>query len=284
MRSLLLRFHMTKGYRLDQCSAIITGASSGLGTEFARQLAPHANALLLAARRLDALEAVKAELLALRPGLTVHCCACDLATHEGRATLLAAVDSLGLAPNLLINNAGKGDYGSFAEGDVARATGQIDLNITALVTLSHALIPKLRASASAPAGILNVSSLAGNVPMPDLAVYAATKAFVTSFSEALRIELMDRHIVVTAVCPGPTPTNFGKNALRPGGTDTKRDGQDLLRIPTQQVVAQGLEALSKGHASVFPGTGVSLVAPLFRIMPRALMRWAMERRYRKANA
>ncbi|MDB6075097.1 MAG: isfD [Verrucomicrobiaceae bacterium] len=272
------------GFSFRQCSAIITGASSGLGTEFARQLAPHANALLLAARRLDALEAVEAELLAQRPGLTVHCCACDLATTDGRAALLTAVDSLGLAPNLLINNASKGDYGNFAEGDVERATGQIDLNVTALVTLSHAFIPKLRASAAEPAGILNVSSLAGNVPMPDLAVYAATKSFVTSFSEALRIELLDRHIVVTAVCPGPTPTNFGKNARRPGGVDTNRDGQDLLRIPTQQVVAQGLAALGKGQASVFPGGGVSLVAPLFRIMPRAIMRWAMERRYRKENA
>lgn len=272
------------GFNSHQCTAIITGASSGLGAEFARQIAPQAATLLLAARGRDTLEQVKAELLALRPALVVHCCACDLATDEGRATLLSAVDSLGLKPNLLINNAGKGDYGSFADGDVARARAQIDLNIAALVLLSHALIPRLQASADAPAGILNVSSLAGNVPMPDLAVYAASKAFVTSFTEALRIELLDRHIVVTAVCPGPTPTNFGRNARRPDGIDTNREGQDFLRIPTQQVVAEALKALSQGRACIFPGTGVSLVAPLFRIMPRALMRWVLERRHRQANS
>ena len=272
------------GFCFDQCTAIITGASSGLGAEFARQLAPKATALVLAARRADALETVKAEVLTLRPGLVVHCCACDLATDAGRDFLLAELDRLEVKPNLLINNAGKGDYGSFAEGEAERARSQIDLNITAPVLLSHAMIPRLQATATAPAGILNVSSLAGNVPMPDLAVYAASKAFVTSFSEALRIELLDRHIVVTALCPGPTPTNFGRSARRPGGADTNREGQGLLRVPPGFVVAEALRALGKGRACVFPGAGVSLMAPLFRIMPRALMRWTLERRHRKANS
>ncbi|MDB6139551.1 MAG: isfD [Verrucomicrobiaceae bacterium] len=277
-------FMSHSGFSFHQCTAIVTGASSGLGAEFARQLAPQASILLLAARRREALEKVKAELLVLRPELTVHCVACDLGTDEGRHVLLKAVETLGLQPNLLVNNAGKGDYGSFADGDLARAREQIDLNITALITLSHAFIPKFRATLGAPAGMLNVSSLAGNVPMPDLAVYAATKAFVTSFSEALRIELLDRHIVVTAVCPGPTPTHFGLNARRPGGADTNREGQDVLSVPVHQVVAQALQALGRGKASVFPGAGVSIVAPLFRIMPRALMRWILERRHRRANS
>lgn len=268
-------------FDFEQCTAIVTGASSGLGAEFARQLAPKAATLVLVARRAEALETVKAEVLALRPGLVVHCCAGDLATDAGRDSVLAELDGLKVKPNLLINNAGMGDYGSFASGDVARARAQIDLNITALVAMTHAMIPRLAASASA--GILNVSSLAGNVPMPDLAVYGATKAFVTSFSEALRIELLDRRIVVTALCPGPTPTNFGRNATRPGGGDTNREGQGLLRVPPDFVVAEGLRALGEGRACIFPGAGVSLLAPLFRIMPRALLRWALERRHRKEN-
>lgn len=264
-------------FNLAQCTAVITGASSGLGAEFARQLAPHATALVLVARRADALEAVKAEVQ--RPGLTVHCLACDLATDTGRASFLSQFQALGLHPNLLINNAGMGDYGTFASGDEARTRAQIDLNITALISLTHALIPQLQA----PAGILNVSSLAGVVPMPELAVYGATKAFVTSFSEALAVELRDQHIVVTALCPGPTPTHFGKNARRPGGEDTNRQGQDLLRVPPDFVVREGLRALTEGRTCIYPGTGVSLAATLFRLMPRALMRAVLRRRLRQAK-
>ena len=272
------------GFQFDQCVAVVTGASSGLGAEFARQLAPTARALVLAARGAEALEAVKAEVLGIKPGLEVRCCVCDLGTDAGRAALVAAVDALGVKPNLLINNAGKGDYGAFADGGVDRALGQIDLNITALVALTHALLPRLEATAARPAGILNVSSLAGNVPMPDLAIYGATKAFVTSFSEALRVELQARHVLVTALCPGPTPTNFGRNARRPDGRDTNREGQGLLKIPPGEVVAAGLAALGAGRACVFPGLGVSLVAPLFRIMPRPLMRWLLERRHAREQA
>ena len=280
----LHHFIMRKGFSLHECSAIITGASSGLGAEFARQLAPQARSLLLAARRIDALEQVKAELLMLRPGLAVHCVECDVASDAGRAHLMERVDALGLTPNLLINNAGMGDYGSFASADETRLRAQIDVNVTALAMLCHAFVPRLQASAEVPAAILNVSSLAGNVPMPDLAVYGATKAFVTSFSEALRIELMERHIIVTTVCPGPTATNFGRTARRTGGADTNRSGQDLLRVPPSFVVGRALRALQQREACVFPGMGVSLVAPLFRIMPRALLRRVLERRYRKENS
>jgi len=272
---------MATGFRFDHCTAVITGASSGLGAEFARQLAPQAKTLLLAARREDALNEVKAQLLAEHPALTVHVCVADIGTETGRARLIAAVDALDLKPNLLINNAGVGDYGSFISADEARLRGQIELNITAVVLLTQAMIPRFVATAERPAGVLNVSSLAGNLPMPDLAVYAASKSFVTSFTEALRIELADQHIIVSAVCPGPTPTNFGKNARRESGEDTNRSGQGLLRVLPAVVVARGLRALAQREAAVFPGLGVSIVAPLFRMMPRALMRWLIERRHKK---
>jgi short-subunit dehydrogenase len=116
------------------------------------------------------------------------------------------------------------------------------------------------------------------LPLPELAVYAASKAYVTSFSEALAVELQPQGITVTCVCPGPTPTNFSRTAQRPDGTDTNRDGQALLRIPPAQVVAEALAGLEAGRACVFPGLGVKVAARLFRLMPRALLRWFLRKR------
>lgn len=270
-----MRFH-TK-----DCTAIITGASSGLGVEFARQLAPEARGLILVARRREALEAVRAELVAAHPGLTVEVIAADLATDAGRAAMLEAVASsvLGKTLNLLINNAGLGDYGTVASASPERLRAQIDVNVTAVVMLSHALLPHLKRSPETPAGILNVSSLASMTPLPELAVYAASKAFVTSFTEALNIELAGAHVVVSCVCPGPTPTNFSQTATRADGGDTDREGQGLLRIPVAAVVGQGLDGLRAGRPCVFPGIGVSVAGPLFRVMPRFLMRWILRRRF-----
>jgi short-subunit dehydrogenase len=267
----------------QDCTALITGASSGLGVEFARQLAPHAAGLLLVARRQEALEAVRADLLARHPRLRVEVVPADLATDDGRAQVVAAVEASPLGPglNLLINNAGLGDYGTVASASPERLRAQIDLNISAVVLLTHALLPHLSRSAAAPAGILNVSSLASTLPLPDLAVYAASKAFVTSFSEALAVELAPQQAIVTCVCPGPTPTNFSQSARRPDGTDTDRDGQGLLRIPVAQVVAEALAGLRAGRSCVFPGFGVSVAAPIFRVMPRPLMRWLLRRRFAK---
>lgn len=263
------------------CSAIITGASSGLGAEFARQLARDAQVLILVARRLDVLESVKAELSSLNANLKVELVVADLSTDSGRAVLVNWVDQASVKPNLLINNAGLGDYGSFATASEDRLKMQIDVNISALVLLSRSLLPVLLKNA--PACILNVSSLASTLPMPDLAVYAATKSFVSSFSEALAIELESQQIQVTYVCPGPTPTHFSLTAKRDDGTDTNRDGQGLLRIPCSQVVAETLAAVRLGKTCVFPGLGVSIVAPLFWHLPRSLLRWFLRRRHSQAK-
>ena len=227
---------------------------------------------------------MREEHLRLTPALKVAVCGCDVATEAGRAALLAAVDALDEKPDLLINNAGVGDYGSVISADPARLRGQIELNITALVLLSQAMISRLRRSADRPAGILNVGSLASMLPMPDMAVYAASKSFVTSFSDALRVELAAEHIIVTCVNPGPTPTNFGKNARREGGVDTDRSGQELVRIPPEQVVREALGTLAAGRASVFPGLGVTFASILFRLLPRGVMRWLVERRFRRSRA
>jgi hypothetical protein len=266
---------MANGFPLKNCRAVITGASSGLGAEFARQLAPQAASLVLVARRADALEAVKHELSGFPA--EIFCCVADLATDAGRNSLLAFLDGHDLKPNLLINNAGMGDYGSFTSSTAEKTRTQIELNITALTMLTHAVLPRMER----PGGVLNVSSLASTLPMPDLAVYAASKAYVTSFSESLAVELAPQNITVTCVCPGPTPTNFSKTAKREDGTDTNREGQGLLRIPPQRVVAVALAALQRGCPCVFPGAGVAIAARLFRVMPRGLMRALLRWRHGK---
>lgn len=265
------------------CTAVITGASSGLGAEFARQLAPQAGALLLAARSQENLDTVAEELRKAHPALKVHTCACDVSTPSGRTSLLEAIDAAGLRLNLLINNAGVGDYGPVETGDAGRMTRLIDLNITGLLLLTHALIPRLIRSVDKPAGILNVSSLASVLPLPGMALYAASKSFVTSLSEAMSIELAAKHVAVTCVCPGPTPTRFSATARRPNGEDTNREGDAFLRIPPTQVVSEALGALRRGKACVFPGRGVRIAGTLLRIMPRPLMRWILRRRYAKSS-
>jgi len=268
---------MANGFPLLNCRAVITGASSGLGAEFARQLAPQADFLVLVARRVDALEEVKRGLEGQRA--RVFCCVADLATDTGRESVMVFLDANGLKPNLLINNAGMGDYGSFESSSAEKTRAQIELNITALTVLTHLLLPRLEK----PAGVLNVSSLAGTLPMPNLAVYAASKAYVTSFSEALAVELAPQGVTVTCVCPGPTPTNFSQTAKRADGTDTNRDGQALLRIPPSQVVSEALKTLSDGGSCIYPGTGVSIASRVFRMMPRWLMRVLLRRRHAKES-
>ena len=271
---------MAPCFSFDGVSALITGASAGLGVEFARQLAPRARCLVLVARRELALEDVRDELLRINPQLQLVLCPADISTTEGRRRVMERIAESGAAINLLVNNAGIGDYGPFSTAEAERIQGQIDVNITGLVQLTHALLPTL--SQNRPAGILNVSSLAGILPLPDMAIYAATKSFVTSFSEALRIELLDEGIYVTALCPGPTPTTFGATARRAGGQDANRTGHGLLKLPPERVVADGLAALERNPPAIYPGWGVYLISILFRIMPRWIG-WRMLARRLRAS-
>jgi short-subunit dehydrogenase len=228
------------------------------------------------------LEKLKAELS--NGQLQVHVVACDLSTDAGRAALWEKVATLPTPPNLLINNAGLGDYGEFMAAPESRVRSQIDLNITALTLLLHEFVTRAQATAERPAGVINISSLASTTPVPDLAVYAATKSYVSSLTEGLAIELADHHIRLLAVCPGPTPTNFGKNARREDDKDIDRSGQDLLTIPPQRVVSSALHSLQAGHRRMFPGKRVALAAFLFEKMPRWMLRGILAARYRRAMA
>lgn len=273
---------MAAKYSLDHASVVITGASAGLGVEFAKQLAARVDSILLVARRESVLAGVRDELLKLNPRLKVTICPADVSTTAGRQLIVEAIQRDGMPVNLLINNAGLGDYGSFETAAPQRVQEQIDVNITGLVQLTHSLLPMLKQHR--PAGILNVSSLAGTLPLPDIAIYAATKAFVTSFSEALRIELLDQGVHVTALCPGPTPTSFSQTAQRVTGEDVNRSGQGFLRQPNDRVVADGLTALEHGHATIYPGWGVAISGIMFRMMPAWLRRRLLARRWRAARA
>lgn len=273
--------NVAEKFSLDHASVVITGASAGLGVEFARQLASRVDSILLVARRESVLKALRDELLSQNLRLVVTVCPADVSTTDGRQQIVDTIQREGLPVNLLINNAGLGDYGSFETAPPQRVQEQIDVNITGLVQLTHSLLPTLMKHR--PAGILNVSSLAGTLPLPDMAMYAATKAFVTSFSEALRIELMDQGVHVTALCPGPTPTSFSQTARRVDGEDVDRSGQSFLRQPNHRVVADGLSALERGRATVYPGWGVAISGIMFRMIPAWLRRRLLARRWRAAH-
>ena len=230
----------------DGCTALITGASSGFGREFARQLAPRAGTLILAARRLDRLEELKSEIA--RPGLTVHCRAVDLGDDAQTEAFLAALAAGGERVSLLINNAGCGDHGLFEESEWRRVKAMLDVNIQALTRLTHALLPELIRVRGA---ILNVSSIASLIPVPKLTVYAATKAYVTSFTEGIRAEVRGTGVSVTAVCPGPVDTEFFAIAERPAGEPAPAPA--IIKIPAAQVVREALAAAAQDRARVIPG-------------------------------
>ena len=258
------------------CTALITGASSGLGEEFARQLAPHARSLILVARRVDRLEALKGELD--RPGLTIHCHAADLADEVQIEALLAALAASGERVSLLVNNAGLGDHGFFEESEWARVRAMLDVNITALTRLTHALLPDLvRAGRGA---ILNVSSIAGLLPLPKMAVYAATKAYVTSFSEALRGELRGTGVSVTALCPGPVNTEFSQTADRAEAGDPM-PAPEIFKVPVEQVVRAGLGAVERDRARVIPGWFVCVVMTIASLVPIFFLRLFLAQRRRE---
>ncbi|MBK1855813.1 SDR family oxidoreductase [Verrucomicrobiaceae bacterium 5K15] len=248
---------------------MVTGASSGLGAEFARQLAPACDAMILVARRGELLENLATELGVSSPETEVHCLTADLTQAEECAGLMTRCQSMSLMPDLLVNNAGMGDYGSFEGAEWSKLDAMLQVNVTALTHLSHGFLPAMIASGRG--AIINVSSLASTLPIPDFAVYAATKAYVSSFSEALRLELREHQIPVLAVCPGPVHTNFGKVAMR----DVQRaslPSRDGFYVEAEQVVRDSIHALHTDRARVYPGWKVALLAAGISLLPMVLLR------------
>jgi uncharacterized protein len=255
--------------KLDGCNALITGASAGIGREFAQQLAGQAKSLTLIARREQRLNELRDELTQHYPDVAVYVRKTNLADLAQMNELLAWLDNERIDVDLLINNAGLGDSGNFATSDPVRNEQMTLVNIVALTTLTRHLVPRMIARRRG--GVLNVSSSAGFLPIPDFAVYAATKAYVTSFSEALRTELRGTGVSVCALCPGPVHTEFQDVAKRPGAQpDT---GPELIFVPVEKVVRDALTALEADRPIVIPGFPMRLGMFLVRITPMPVLRW-----------
>lgn len=266
--------HTSPAYRC----ALITGASSGLGAEFARQLAPLCKAMVLVARRMELLDALAAELAASSPATEVHCLRADLTLNEDIDKLFASLESMALAPDLLVNNAGMGDYGEFVSSDWSKVDAMMQLNMVSLTHLTRRCLPGMIANGAG--GVVNVSSLASILPITDFAVYAATKAYVTSFSEALRIELLEHGVHVLALCPGPVHTEFGQVAQR-GEHGNLTPGGESVYVGAQQVVAEGITALARRKARHYPGRKIAITAAVISLLPMAAIRRVMKRRPRR---
>lgn len=239
--------------------ALVTGASAGLGVEFARQLSKRGHRLVLAARRKERLEEMAAELGNARAA------AIDLSRPEAVTELIADIEGAGEDVDLLINNAGFGLIGRFAELDAKREREMIDLNVGALTDLCRAVAPRMIARKSG--GILNVASTAAFQPGPKMAVYFATKAFVLSLSEALHEELKPHGIKVSCLCPGPTRTEFGEVAGFGGNSLF-----DRVAMRADDVVRQGLNGLDRNRAVVVTGWLNKLGAASTRFAPRPAAR------------
>ena len=242
--------------------ALITGASAGLGVDFARQLSSQGKRLVLVARRKERLEALAAELGNARA------VELDLSEAGAAERLMADLATHGEQVEMLINNAGFGLTGLFASLDGKRQRQMIDLNCGALVELAHAILPGMIERRTG--AILNVASTAAFQPGPGMAVYFATKAFVLSFSEALHEEVRGHGVKVTALCPGPTATEFGDVAgFAPSSPSSK------LAAASGPVVDAGLSGLAQNRAVVIPGFVNKATAQAHRFFPRGVVRRAV---------
>ena len=256
--------------KLNGCNALITGASAGLGREFARQLAGRARSLILVARREQKLNELRDELKQQHPNLSVHTHKTDLANLTQLEELMAWLEREKIDVDLLINNAGLGDLGPFATSDPRHNEQMMLVNMVALTSLTRRLVPPMIARRCG--AILNVSSSAGFLPIPGFAVYAATKAYVTSFSEALRAELRGIGVSVCALCPGPVHTEFQEVAKRPGGQ--LESGPEFVHVSVKQVAREALVALEADRPLVIPGFIMKLGMFLVRITPISILRLA----------
>ncbi|ACY15802.1 SDR family NAD(P)-dependent oxidoreductase [Haliangium ochraceum] len=245
---------------LRQHHALVTGASSGIGREIARLLASWGCALTLTARRDDRLRELARE---LGPsGVEVRWVCCDLAAPEGARALFEDVERSGQRVDILVNNAGFGRYQRFEDIPWGEHAAMLQLNVTALVELTHRFLPAMLLS-ERPAYVLNVASIAAYQPVPFFAAYAASKSFVRDFSEALAVELADTNLRVSCLCPGGTHTEFAEHS----GQQLGRLAQASM-LDAREVAERGLRAMLRGRPCVVTGWMNVLSTFLMRFLPR----------------
>jgi uncharacterized protein len=246
---------------------LITGASAGIGAALAHEFAAHGHELVLVARRERVLAAL-ADAIAAKGASRPTVLRADVARPDAARDIADALAQRGLEPDVVINNAGFGLVGTAYRLDRAEQLAMIDLNVRALTNFSLAFIDSLKRRRG---GILNVASLASFVPGPGMAVYYATKAYVLSFSEALHQELKPAGVRVTALCPGPVPTEFQARAGM-----TANVFPPMLTRSAERVARDGYRALADGRRVVVPGSANRVVALLAPLVPRRLLFWASD--------
>ncbi|GHO46815.1 SDR family NAD(P)-dependent oxidoreductase [Ktedonospora formicarum] len=252
-------------------TALITGASSGIGETFARELAVRGMHLILVARSEAPLRTLATE-LAETYNIRSEVIVADLSQPEAIAKVQDTVQTFGLHVGLLVNNAGFGTYDNFDALDPARDHQQVMLNVTAVVDLTHAFLPQM--AARGEGAILNVASMAAFIPTPYMAVYAASKAFVLSFSESLWAEYRQRGIQVLALCPGQVETAFHAK--------TENPVPDVgVKVTPREVVVSGLKALEQGKRYVIPGRMNHFSIQMARLMSRSFLLKATESKLRE---
>ncbi len=241
---------------------LITGASSGIGAALAHEFASHGHALVLVARREQALAAV-ADAIAAKGKARPAVLRCDVGRIDAAREIEEALVRLGVEPDIVVNNAGFALAGPAARLDRAAQLAMIDLNVRALTSLSLAFLTSIERRQG---GILNVASVAGFLPGPGMAVYYATKAYVISLSEALHEELKGKGVRVTALCPGPVLTEFQARAAI--------DPETLARIAIvspERVAREAYAGLQQGRRLVVPGLAVKAAPVLARLLPRSVL-------------
>ncbi|WP_394823504.1 SDR family NAD(P)-dependent oxidoreductase [Pendulispora albinea] len=250
----------------ERSVVLITGASSGIGLEFARQMAPTAKALVLVARRIERLESLKEELVRAHRELTVHVCGCDLTDREATRRMLSSIEHATGGIDVLVNNAGFGDLGVFDRADWDKTERMITLNVTALTYLTHRLLPSMVSRGRG--GILNLSSGFGLSFMPGFATYIGTKHYVTGFTESLRLDLAGTGVTVTQVCPGPVRTEFNDTL----GNFTGVEPPSFVQISAEECARAALRGFERGRALVIPGLFIRVMMVLNALSPRWLKR------------
>ncbi len=258
-------------------TALITGASYGIGATFARELAARKTDVILVARSEDKLQQLATELQE-RYGIKAEVIVQDLTEPAAGTKLFESVAQKRLTVDLLINNAGFGDYGTFADRDLQRQLDMVQLNIKVLVELTHLFLKQMRERRSG--SIINVSSIGGFQPIPYMSVYAASKAFVLSFTEALGAENQNTGVTVQALCPGPTKSNFFENAKFPQSVDAT-SSQNYA--DSEEVVRDSLDALNKNQSNVVTGSFINqVIVNLPRFLPREMLVNVIEKQFRNS--
>lgn len=245
-------------------TALVTGASAGIGEQLAWLFARHGNDLVLVARREQRLEELAREMKA-ETGVTAHVAAVDLAAPNGARRLYEEIGRRGIEVEYLVNNAGFGTFGPFVETDPDETMRLVRLNIAALTELTALLLPPMVARHSGR--VLNVASAAAFQPGPLMATYYASKAYVLHLSEALNEELEGTGVSVTALCPGPVRTEFQQVA----GMETSGLVLNKRLIGVEEVAQAGYDAMMRGKPMVVPGIATKLLAFSVRFAPRRLV-------------